>query len=121
MCSVLPHYMCLVQFISNDDMSLVVQGPDNDEKKEEGRKDYSANACFISSDLVEGGWPFFPTMHSVMEAIKATSPDGGTKSRRSPEYTCKCLFCVHMCIDTAYALATGVSNESCFKHNKDSV
>ena len=36
-------------------------------------------------------WMFFSEMHAVMEAIKATSPDGGTKSRKSPEYICKLL------------------------------
>lgn len=74
-------------------MCLDVQGPDNDENKEERR-----NACLITSDLVDGSWPFFSPMHSVMEAIKATSPDGGAKSRRSPEYTCKCPLCVCVCV-----------------------
>lgn len=70
-----------------------VQGPDNDENKD-GRR----NACLITSDLVDGNWPFFSPMHSVMEAIKATSPDGGAKSRRSPEYTCKCPLHVSVCV-----------------------
>lgn len=75
-----------------NDMFLDVQGPDNDENKDEGRKDgYSEDQCLVTSDFVDGSWPFFSAMHSVMEAIKATSPDGGAKSRRSPEYTCKCL------------------------------
>lgn len=67
-----------------------VQGPDNEEKKDETRKlEYSENASLSASDLVEGNWLFFSAMHNVMEAIKATSPDGGAKSRRSPEYICE--------------------------------
>ena len=68
------------------------QGPDNEDTKEKIEKDsYQGDPNIITSDLVEGNWYFFPAMHSVMEAIKATSPDGGAKSRRSPEYTCECL------------------------------
>lgn len=79
-------------FVLGNDVCFHVQGPDNEETKDEsGKEDYQGDPNLITSDLVEGNWLFFPAMHSVMEAIKATSPDGGAKSRRSPEYTCEYL------------------------------
>lgn len=60
------------------------QGPDTEDHK----PGYGDSQNLITGDF-RGGWLFYSTMHSVMESIKATSPDGGTKSRRSPEYTCK--------------------------------
>lgn len=65
----------------------------------EAKPSYDENPQIITGDIMPndgngvGGrdsvWFFYPAVHSVMEAIKATSPDGGTKSRRSPEYTCE--------------------------------
>ncbi|XP_042855794.1 splicing factor, arginine/serine-rich 19-like [Penaeus japonicus] len=54
---------------------------------ESGRPIFTANPSMITPDLNDGGWLFYSSMHAVMEAIKATSPDGGTKTRKSPEYT----------------------------------
>ncbi|ROT66893.1 hypothetical protein C7M84_015085 [Penaeus vannamei] len=54
---------------------------------ESGRPMFTSNPSMITPDLNDGGWLFYSSMHAVMEAIKATSPDGGTKTRKSPEYT----------------------------------
>lgn len=71
----------------------ILQGPYG----ESGRPMFTSNPSMITPDLNDGGWLFYSSMHAVMEAIKATSPDGGTKTRKSPEYTCKrecyVLFC----------------------------
>ncbi|MPC18169.1 hypothetical protein E2C01_011045 [Portunus trituberculatus] len=66
---------------------LELKGPDSEETKEEMSKDsFQGDPRVITGDL-SVTWGFFSSMHNVMEAIKATSPDGGAKSRRSPEYT----------------------------------
>ncbi|KAK8734365.1 hypothetical protein OTU49_006151 [Cherax quadricarinatus] len=62
---------------------LELKGPDAEDHKPA----YGSTETLISNDVIEAGWLFFGPMHSVMESIKATSPDGGAKSRRSPEYT----------------------------------
>lgn len=80
-------------FVIDTDLCYHAQGPDSEEPKDEMSKDsFQGDPHLITSDL--GTWRFFPSMHSVMEAIKATSPDGGAKSRRSPEYTCEFSFLV---------------------------
>lgn len=65
----------------------------------ETKPSFDENPQVITGDIMpnngndvegkDGVWLFYTAVHRVMEAIKATSPDGGTKSRRSPEYTCE--------------------------------
>ncbi|CAL4067610.1 unnamed protein product, partial [Meganyctiphanes norvegica] len=56
---------------------LEMKGPDGEEDKPK----------IENGEVENDGWPFFEQMDQVMEIIKATSPDGYTKTRKSPEYT----------------------------------